>query len=79
MATTTSGRLIGGNRSTGIRARLVTPMTTSARQITMMKYGLRIENPGIKFVRLRLSRIWLTICAYCVFSSWYCITATACG
>src|SRR6202044_3438358 len=52
VATTTSGKLIGGKRSTGIRERLVTPITSSVRQITMMKYGLRIENPGIKFVRL---------------------------
>ncbi len=32
-----------GNRSTGIRSRLVTPITISARQITTMKYGLRME------------------------------------
>ncbi len=52
MATTTSGRLIVGNKSTGIRVRLVTPMTSNTRQITIMKYGLRIENPGIEFIRL---------------------------
>ena len=32
-----------GNRSTGMRARLVTPITINARQITTMKYGLRME------------------------------------
>src|SRR5215831_9500292 len=36
-----------GNRSTGMRTRLVTPMTISARQMTTMKYGLRIEKPDI--------------------------------
>src|SRR5579862_7227818 len=38
---------MGGNRSMGMRAMLVTPMTSSVRQMTMMKYGLRMENPGI--------------------------------
>ena len=38
-----------GNRSTGIRARLVIPITTRARQITTIRYGLRIEKPGIMF------------------------------
>ena len=32
-----------GNRSTGICARLVIPITISAMQITMMKYGFRME------------------------------------
>ena len=43
VATTTSGKLMGGNRSTGMRAKLVIPITTSARQITTMKYGFRME------------------------------------
>ena len=32
-----------------MRATLVTPITSKARQQTMMKYGLRIENRGIRF------------------------------
>ncbi len=39
VATTTTGMLIGGNRSTGIRTRLVTPTTQVIRQSTMTKYG----------------------------------------
>jgi hypothetical protein len=36
-----------------MRATLVTPITIKARQQTMMKYGLRMENLGIAlFVRL---------------------------
>jgi hypothetical protein len=37
VATTTSGKLIAGNKSTGMRLMLVTPITISARQSTMMK------------------------------------------
>ena len=29
----------------------------------MMKYGLRIENPGIDLIQS---------CCYCAFCSWYC-------
>ena len=36
-----------GNKSTGIRSRLVTPITISARQMTTIKYGLRIEKRDI--------------------------------
>ncbi len=36
-----------GNKSTGMRTRLVMPITISARQITTMKYGLRIEKRDI--------------------------------
>src|SRR5208337_5662264 len=45
-----SGMLMVGNRSTGMRARLVIPMTASARQMTMMKYGFRIEKRGIEIL-----------------------------
>src|SRR6202020_2925861 len=80
VATTTSGKLMGGKRSTGIRDKLVTPITTSTRQITITKYGLRIENPAIKFVRLRLRRGRdARSAAYCGFYSWYCHNATCCG
>jgi hypothetical protein len=30
-----------------MRTKLLTPMTTNARQITTMKYGLRIEKPAM--------------------------------
>src|SRR5579864_7719626 len=46
----TSGMLMVGNKSTGMRARLVIPMTASARQTTMMKYGFRIEKRGIEIL-----------------------------
>ena len=36
---------MSGNRSTGMRTRLVSPMTAAIRQTTMMKYGLRMEKP----------------------------------
>jgi len=36
-----------GNKSTGMRTRLVTPMTRMTRHTTMMKYGLRIEKRDI--------------------------------
>src|SRR6185312_5868924 len=39
--------LIAGNRSTGMRARLVTPITSNTRQMTTIRYGLRIENLGM--------------------------------
>ena len=39
VATTTTGILIGGNKSTGIRTRLVTPTTQTMRQMTMIRYG----------------------------------------
>jgi hypothetical protein len=42
VATTTTGILIGGNKSTGIRMRLVTPTTQTMRQMTMMRYGRRM-------------------------------------
>src|SRR5271169_4124465 len=45
--------LMAGNRSTGIRERLLMPMTTSARQTTMMKYGFRMEKRGMNFFRRR--------------------------
>ena len=31
--------LMGGNKSTGIRTRLVTPTTQVIRQMTMIRYG----------------------------------------
>src|ERR1700747_2334115 len=40
--------LIGGNMSTGIWMTLVMPSTQINRQRTMMKYGCRNENVGIK-------------------------------
>ena len=42
VATTTTGILIAGNKSTGIRTRLVTPTTQVMRQRTMMRYGRRM-------------------------------------
>ena len=39
VATTTTGMRIGGNRSTGIRATLVTPTTQVIRHSTITKYG----------------------------------------
>src|ERR1700722_7923284 len=45
---------MGGNKSTGIRAMPVTPITSSTRQMTMMKYGLRIEKPGINLYPITL-------------------------
>ena len=36
-----------GNMSTGMRARLVTPTTAMTRQMTTMKYGLRMAKPDI--------------------------------
>jgi len=44
VATTTTGILILGNRSTGILTRLVRPRTETIRQATTMKYGNRSEN-----------------------------------
>ena len=44
VATTTTGILIGGNRSTGMRATVLTPTTASTRQRTTIRYGFRIEN-----------------------------------
>src|SRR5690242_2317821 len=38
--------LIGGNMSTGRRTRLTVPTTAITRH-TMMKYGLRMENPDM--------------------------------
>jgi hypothetical protein len=43
---------MGGNKSTGMRATLVIPMTVNTRQITIMKYGLRMENPDIGYLAL---------------------------
>ena len=37
VATTTTGILMGGNRSTGICSRLDTPTTQTIRQMTMIK------------------------------------------
>jgi len=42
VATTTTGMLMLGNRSTGMRTRLVMPITAVIRQVTMTKYGKRI-------------------------------------
>src|SRR5579864_8900032 len=39
--------LMDGNRSTGMRTKLVTPITTRTRQTTIMKYGLRMEKRGM--------------------------------
>src|SRR5580658_6094062 len=57
VATTTCGMLIGGKRSTGILAMPSPPSSSSARQITTMKYGLRIENPGMGVYRLLVLRL----------------------
>ena len=48
VATTTTGILIGGNKSTGIRTRLVTPTTQVMRQMTMMRYGRRMAKRDMK-------------------------------
>src|SRR5215469_5322177 len=48
VATTTTGILIGGNKSTGIRNRLVTPTTHVIRQMTMTKYGKRKAKRDMK-------------------------------
>ena len=53
---------MGGNKSTGMRVMLVTPMTSNVRQMTTMKYGLRIEKPGIRIYSTLLSR---TPCVRC--------------
>jgi len=46
-------RQIDGRKQVhGMRTTLVTPRTSSAKQQTTMKYGLRIENPGITGVHL---------------------------
>ncbi len=37
VATTTTGMLMGGNKSTGMRTRVVTPTTQTMRQMTMTK------------------------------------------
>src|ERR1700719_3634577 len=47
---------MGGNRSTGIRTRVTVPTIATIRQHTMMKNGLRIENPDISW-RLRHSHL----------------------
>src|SRR5271168_2291697 len=39
--------LIGGNMSTGICTRAVSPTTQTSKQSTMMKYGCRMENVGM--------------------------------
>src|ERR1044072_8551833 len=49
VATTTTGILIGGNRSTGIRTRAGGPTTESNRREKTIKYGLRMEKPAILF------------------------------
>src|SRR5580765_4152615 len=48
VATTTTGILIGGNRSTGIRTRLVTPTTHVIRHRTRMRYGYRREKRDMR-------------------------------
>ena len=48
VATTTTGILIGGNKSTGIRTRLVTPTTQVMRQMTMIRYGRRMAKRDMK-------------------------------
>ena len=52
---------MGGNKSTGMREMLVTPITSSTRQITTMKYGLRIENRGITFPNQLLLGVLLLV------------------
>ncbi len=47
VATTTTGILMSGNRSTGSRTRALTPTTQTIRQTTMMKYGYLIANRDI--------------------------------
>ena len=47
VATITTGMLISGKRSTGIRATAVIPTTAIIRHTTRIRYGLRIEKPGI--------------------------------
>ena len=39
--------LMSGKRSTGMRTTLVIPITDTIRQITTMKYGLRMEKRDI--------------------------------
>ncbi len=56
VATTTTGMLMVGNRSTGMRTRLVMPTTAVIRQATMMKYGKRIAN---RDMAASLSREWV--------------------
>src|SRR5215470_14303133 len=40
--------LMGGNRSTGMRTRMVVPTIAMTRQQTTMKYGFRIANRDIR-------------------------------
>src|SRR5579872_6808228 len=47
VATTTTGILIGGNKSTGIRTTLVKPTTHTARQATTIKCGWRMAKRDI--------------------------------
>src|SRR5882724_10728766 len=43
VATTTTGMRTAGKRSTGMRTRLVTPITQIIKHMTMMRYGYRME------------------------------------
>src|SRR5215469_8174667 len=54
VATTTTGILIGGNKSTGIRRRLVTPTTQVIKQMTMTKYGNRKANRDMNKILKRV-------------------------
>ena|SRR5579885_4605 len=58
VATTTTGMLMPGNRSTGMRTRLLTPTTTTIRQATMMKYGYRRENLDMTHEPIHQIREW---------------------
>lgn len=44
VATTTTGIRIEGNKSTGIRTKLVMPTMQVIRQTTTIKYGYRMAN-----------------------------------
>src|SRR3954471_5360589 len=48
VATTTTGILIEGKRSTGIRTTVAVPMTQIIRQMTMIKYGKRMEKRDMR-------------------------------
>ena len=57
VATTTTGILMSGNRSTGMRPRLVTPTTATIRQMTTIRYGLPMAKPDIGYDSLFCSGI----------------------
>lgn len=61
-----------GNKSTGMRTRLVTPITIRARQITTMKYGLRIEKRDIyAHLAAELSNTALLLIALVILHDWH--------